>query len=103
MAKIVLDKEREIKFTFRALLDIEKELGVKLVEMGKATFGLNELFVLLYHGLKHEDRSLTKDKLLAILDNSDVQLIDLSSKINEALMEAFGNVDNFRGHNGQTV
>ena len=88
--KVVLDKERELKFTFKALLEIEKELGKKLSEFSAENVGLNEIFILFYHGLKATDPKLTKDMVLDIIDKSGIDVKTIAEYVGQALAEAFG-------------
>lgn len=88
--KITLDKERELRFTFSALLGIEKELGKKLSELSSNSVGLNELFIVFYYGLKTTDPNLTKEELLRILDEQGVDIKAIADWVGQALAEAFG-------------
>lgn len=88
--KITLDKEREMKFTWRSLLKMEKELGLKITELGTQNFGLTEIVKIAYYSLIHEDNSLTFDKFIELLDTYNVNVAYLSELVGEALKEAFG-------------
>jgi len=84
---IKLDKERNLKFGFAAMMALEKELkGKSFFEIvkeiqNKPTITL--MVHLVWAGLIHEEKSLTVERVTKILDNSDFE--DLIGKINEAV------------------
>jgi hypothetical protein len=74
-SKIVLDKERTIKFDLNTLIDIEDSLGYSLAEMGDKV-SIRVMRTMLTAGLKHEDAELTEAYVgsLITMDNmKDVQ------------------------------
>jgi hypothetical protein len=56
-------RKRTLRFDFNALADFEQEMGMGFAQMmqNRATFGTAR--ALLWSGLKHEDRSLTIEKV----------------------------------------
>lgn len=89
--KLALDRERELRYTWKSLLKMEKDLGLKIMEIGTQNFGLTEIVKIAYYGLIHEDSNLTFDKFVELLDTYNVNVADLSEAVGEALKEAFGN------------
>lgn len=84
--KIMLDKERTLKFTLNSLVYAE-ENGVDLQNLGKeGSIKLKDLRTLLYAGLMHEDKDLTPEKVGEMIDFNNLE------EITEALTKAFGSV-----------
>jgi hypothetical protein len=72
-----LDKKRELKLDFEAIANIDEVLGAQNkdffsvmmgLESGKINF--NDLTLILYFGLAHEDEGLTEAKLKKIISKS---------------------------------
>ena len=96
MKKIVTfdaDKARNLKYGMNALIQLEKELGKPLTNMGAEEFKLEDLRTMLFIGLKWEDKELTKDAVGDIMDEAIEKhgMEYLSKKLAEALQGAFGN------------
>jgi hypothetical protein len=84
VVKIMLDKERNLKFTLNSLVYAE-ELGVDVQAMGKnESVKLKDLRVLLFAGLMHEDKELTE---VAV---GEMITMDNMKNITTALTQAFG-------------
>jgi hypothetical protein len=85
---IMLDKERHLKFGFRAMRAFEKETGKNLLKMKLdiSEFNATELMIVLWACLLHEDKTLSLDDGIDILDKSD--LVSLSTKMMEAINAA---------------
>jgi hypothetical protein len=84
--KILLDKERTLKFNLNSLVYAE-ENGVDLQNMEKGgKLKLKDLRTLLYAGLMHEDKELTPEQVGEMIDVFNI------SEISEALNKAFGSV-----------
>lgn len=82
---IELDKKRTLKFGIKAFLTIEKTLGVP---MDKVDFNMQEsIFVLILGGLIHEDKKLTLDK---VIDLVDAKIEKVAEEENIPFMEAYG-------------
>lgn len=57
-------KPKRLRYDFNALADLEDRAGVGIgVLLSEQRVGLNTLRLLLWAGLKHEDRSLTPEKV----------------------------------------
>lgn len=86
---IELDKHRNLRYGYKALVQIEEILETNLssIDMNKLT--LKDTAVILFCGLNHEDNTLTVKKIIDILDEySDVEYVAV--KIAEAFEVSFG-------------
>jgi len=79
--KIVLDKERVLKFTLNSLIKL-KELGVDVTKLGEGV-ELSQIRALLWAGLIHEDKEITEEYI------GDYVTMDNLTEISEAIGEAF--------------
>ncbi|WP_304427740.1 hypothetical protein [Romboutsia ilealis] len=80
MAKIFLDRERNLKFDLNALEIIEEMSGVSL-DKAVETMNMKTLKVLLYSGLVHEDADLTLEKVGSMVTFENLQ--DVSVALNK--------------------
>jgi type II secretory pathway component PulK len=84
--KIMLDKERTLKFNLNSLV-LAEDMGVDLEKMAKeGKLKLKDMRTLLYVGLVHEDKELTPEKVGEMIDFSNID------EITEALNKAFNEV-----------
>lgn len=81
--KITLDKERTIKFTLNALIEVEDGLGHSLTELGE-NVSIRAVRTLLTAGLRHEDAGLTEEYV------GNLITMDNMAEVQEALGEAMG-------------
>jgi hypothetical protein len=99
---IMLDKERTLKFGVRAFIAMEKALGKPLAKFDYEQ--TETIYVMLYGGLVHEDKSLTVDKVIDIVEamiDKEVEegkpfqeaFKDVLTAIGERVMTAMGNKD----------
>ena len=84
---IELDKHRNLRYGYKALLQMEELLGGSLTELDLKKLSLRELAKVAYCGLSHEDAELTIEKTIDVLDFADLNLI--VEKISEALNNSF--------------
>lgn len=99
---IMLDKERNLKFGVRSFIAMEKASGKA---MAKIDFEQTEtIYIMLYGGLVHEDKSLTLDKVIDMVEDMVSKEVetgkpfaeafkDVLSAIGEKVMEAMGDKD----------
>ena len=81
-----LDREREMKFTLSAFADMEARYGsVDKAMDAIRQDGMKGMRVLLYLGLRHEDRNLTEEAAGDLIDIRDMNMIS------EAIGKCFGN------------
>jgi hypothetical protein len=83
-----LDKARNLRFTTKALALIEKKLNIKLTKLDQENIGINEMIVILWAGLQHEDPSLTTDKVMDLIDEYS-SIEEASEKIAEGFENSF--------------
>lgn len=81
--KITLDKERTIKFTLNALIEVEDGLGHSLTELSD-NVSIRAVRTLLTAGLRHEDAELTEQYV------GDLITMDNMAEVQEALGKAMG-------------
>lgn len=68
---IELDKERTFRFGMKAIDRIEKRFKKPIMEiegMKNGTFTMQEYAALFHAGLMHEDKELTPDKVMDLID-----------------------------------
>lgn len=82
VVKIVLDKERSLKFDFNALVAIEEATGGMISSLAKKGRPLRYLRVLLWAGLLHEDETLTEKQVGSWITPENMKMID--EKISQA-------------------
>jgi hypothetical protein len=82
-SKIVLDKERTIKFDLNTLIAVEDSLGYSLAEMGDKV-SIRVMRTLLTAGLRHEDAELTEEYVGALIT------MDNMKDVQDALAVAMG-------------
>ncbi|MCY8256449.1 hypothetical protein MOC12_21055 [Bacillus spizizenii] len=85
-AKIMLDKERTIKFDLNALIEVEDKLGHSLTELGE-NMSIKAMRTLLTEGLKHEDPEVTEQMV-----GSHITMANMK-EVQEALGVAMGGAD----------
>jgi len=86
---IVLDKERHLKFGIRAMRAFEKETGKNLLKAQTTELTATEISVLLWACLLHEDKELTLDTAIDLIDKHS-NLGDIAKKLAEAQEVAVG-------------
>lgn len=89
---IKLDKTRNLKFGMRAFYLIEDRLKIKMSQIDYENIGMKELAVIIWAGLFHEDKELTIDKTIDLIDEH-TNLIELMNVMQEAMSKSF-NLDN---------
>lgn len=86
---IELDKHRNLRFGYKALMLLEDMMGCSLKDINFKSLTLKDISIILYCGLVHEDESLSIDKVIDLLDEQeDITLI--SNKIADAISNSFG-------------
>jgi DNA-binding protein YbaB len=89
---IELDKTRTLRYGYKSLILMEELLGTTMGKIQFDNVSMMDLAKILYAGLKHEDKDLTIDSLIDILDEqSDIAMI--SEMIGKAITDAFGKND----------
>ncbi len=90
---IELDRMRNVRLGFKALTIIEDMLKTPISKINFEEISLNQIIIILYAGLIWEDASLTKDKVIDLVDEYS-SIEEVSKVIGEALNIAFGGNSN---------
>jgi hypothetical protein len=85
---IELDKIRNIRLGYKATLLIEENLEKPIQEAFK-DMQMRHIAVILHAGLSHEDKELTLDKVIDLVDEKN-DLNYIMTKVNEAFEAANG-------------
>lgn len=86
---IMLDKERNLRYGFKAIIYIEDKLKTPISKLDMNSLTFEQLAVMLTAGLKHEDKELTVDSMIDILDDIN-DITEAIKAMGEALSCAFG-------------
>lgn len=82
-AKIILDKERTLRYTIKSIQRLHKEKGINLLNRKQAEglteeLDIDKLVLLLWAGLIHEEHDLSSEKVFELVaDKSVVELQDV--------------------------
>ena len=91
MTQVILDKPRYLKFGFKAMMLIEKQLGKPLAKIDFTDVTFEQIAIMAYGGLSHEDKTLTLDKIVDLLDGlSEADFENFMTKMGEEMGESFG-------------
>ncbi len=86
---VMLDKSRNLRYGMSALSKIEDALNVPVAKIDYENMMMKDLAVMAWAGLVHEDKDLTPEKVMDLIDDhSDLQTI--SETIGKALSISFG-------------
>ena len=86
---IQLDKMRNFRYGMKAISLIEKKLGKPIGKIDLENLTMEDAAVMIWAGLQHEDKDLTPDKVMDVVDEySDLQTV--IEAMGEALQAAFG-------------
>ena len=92
MTEVKLDKTRKLKFTHRALYEMEEKLGVTYAELFQDSSKLDSkktITVLVWAGLLHNGE-LSFDEVLDIIPTKTDKYLKVVSSVMEELMYAIG-------------
>lgn len=91
MTPVILDKPRNLKLGFRALMTIEKTLHQPLGKVDFANITFEQIAAIAYGALSWEDKALTFDGIVDILDGcTQTQIEALVEAIGAEMAESFG-------------
>jgi hypothetical protein len=86
---VKLDRDRTIVMSFNALCDAEEKLGVSLITTSDIDLtSLRSLRALLWAGLKHEDPTLTLEKVGDIITATEGGMITALNAVSLAIQAA---------------
>lgn len=84
-----LDKMRNLRYNLRALSQIEETIGIPLARLDVNNVSIKHLSIMIWAGLNHEDKDLTPDIVMDLIDEySDMN--EANEVMIKALNEAFG-------------
>lgn len=96
---IQLDKARNFRFGMKAIALIEKQLDKSVSELDFDNMRMHDSAVIMWAGLVHEDKDLTPDAVMDLVDqHSDIKTA--FSKMAEAFQESFGIDDDEKNAQG---
>lgn len=80
--KIHLDKERTLKYKFRAIKLLEEKFDVPFGQLDKVLddtekLKVDDVITLIWAGLIHEDKDLKHEQVYELLDASDYSFMDV--------------------------
>ena len=79
-----LDKPRNFKFGMRAFDLIENKLKIKISRFNPENLTIKETSIVIWAGLQHEDKDLTPDKVLDLIDDHS-SYTDIMLELSKAL------------------
>lgn len=89
---IQLDKVRNFRYGMKALSLIEKKLKTTMSKLDMDTLSVEDTAVIIWAGLVHEDRDLTPDKVMDLVDEYS-NMATVIEAMGKAMNESFGEKD----------
>jgi hypothetical protein len=86
---IELDKPRNLRYGIGTQIKVEKLLGCKITQIDMSKIGMEEWAKIVYAGLEWEDKTLTVDKTIALIDDNADNVEDVIDKAAEAFNAAY--------------
>lgn len=87
---IKLDKERNFRYGMKALSLVEKKLKKNIGQIDFNNLSIEETMTIVWAGLYHEDKELTVDSLMDIIDEHDIKIGAVVEAMGLAINDAFG-------------
>jgi len=95
---IKLDKSRNFRYGMKAISLIEKKLKKPISKIDMDNLTMEDAAIMLWAGLVHEDKDLTPEKVMDLVDEySDIQTV--LQAMGEAFQGAFGNKKGYEEKN----
>ena len=86
---VQLDKSRNFKYGMKAISLVEKKFKKNMSKIDMNDLTMEEMAILMWAGLVHEERALTPEKVMDLVDEySSVTVV--ATLMGEAITEAFG-------------
>ncbi len=76
----------------KAISLIEKKLKKPMVQIDMNNLTMEDTAIILWAGLQHEDKSLSPDKVMDLVDEHS-NFVKAIEAMGEAMSEAFGRID----------
>lgn len=86
---IELDKVRNFRYGMKAISMIEKKLKKPISKVDFENLTMEDTATIIWAGLAHEDKSLTLDKVMDLIDEKG-NLQEVMQAMSEAMSLAFG-------------
>lgn len=86
---IELDKIRNFKYGMKAISLIEKKFKKPISKVDMESLTMEETATLIWAGLYHEDKNLTPDKVMDLVDEYS-NMVTVVESMGQAMQEAFG-------------
>lgn len=84
-----LDKMRNFRYGMRALSLIEKKLKKPVSKIDLDNLTMEDMAIMIWAGLAHEDKDLTPDKVMDLVDEHST-ISAIAEAMSEAFQAAFG-------------
>lgn len=89
---IELDKTRNLRYGMKAISLVEKKFKKPIAQVDMDGLTMEDSAVLIWAGLVHEDKNLTPDKIMDLVDEHST-LPKVMELAGVALQEAFGQAE----------
>ena len=89
---IKLDKVRNFRYGMKAISLVEKALKKPISKVDLNSLTMEDSAVLIWAGLAHEDKELTPDSIMDLVDDHST-LPKVMEAAGQALQEAFGSAE----------
>lgn len=86
---VQLDKTRNFKYGMKAISLVEKKFKKPMSKIDMDDLTMEEMATLLWAGLVHEERELTPDKVMDLVDDYS-NVVTVAKIMGEAITDAFG-------------
>lgn len=86
---IKLDKVRNFKYGMRAISLVEKRFKKPINKVDMDNMTMEEAAVMIWAGLVHEDKNLSPDKVMDLVDDYS-SVPEVMRQLTEAMNESFG-------------
>lgn len=86
---VSMDKTRNFRFGMRAIAIIEKAFNKPVGRIDFENLTVEETATIIAAGLKHEDNSITADKVIDIIDEKN-NLNEVLEAMTQAMNDSFG-------------
>lgn len=96
---IQLDKSRNLRYGMKAISLIEKKFKKPISKVDMDNMTMEDTAVMIWAGLVHEDKDLTPEKVMDLIDNHST-LPDVLEVMGEAIKGAFGKEEGKEEKNG---
>lgn len=84
-----LDKSRNFKYGMKAISLVEKKFKKPMSKIDMNDLTMEEMAILIWAGLVHEERALTPEKVMDLVDEYS-SVTAVATLMGEAITEAFG-------------